>query len=172
MASLVGFVIHFLCVFLSPYEIFKLWILLSLLPDTSKTKHVYGTYSIHIVFIKWDASLLIGVSIQVDGASLVAQMVKNCLKYRRPRWDPWFRKTPWRREWLLTVFLSGEFQGQRSVVGYSPWACKDSDMTEWLTHTHTHPSRCLNDTSIISCFLIEDIEIICQKTFNWFFWVI
>ena len=77
MASLVGFVIDFLCVFLSPYEIFKLWILLFLLPDTSKTKHVDGTYSIHIVFIKWDASLLMGVSVQVDGASLVAQMVKN-----------------------------------------------------------------------------------------------
>ena len=23
-------------------------------------------------------------------------------------------------------------QGQRSLVGYSPWGCKESDMTEWL----------------------------------------
>ena len=22
-------------------------------------------------------------------------------------------------------------------MGYSPWGCKESDMTEWLTHTHT-----------------------------------
>ena len=29
--------------------------------------------------------------------------------------------------------------GQRSLVGYSPWGCKESDMTEQLsTHTHTH----------------------------------
>ena len=29
---------------------------------------------------------------------------------------------PWRREWLPTpVFLPGEFHGQRSLVGYSPW---------------------------------------------------
>ena len=26
--------------------------------------------------------------------------------------------------------------GQRSLAGYSPWGCKQSDMTEWLKHTH------------------------------------
>ena len=31
------------------------------------------------------------------------------------------------------VFLPGEFHGQRRLVGYSPWNCKESDMTEWLT---------------------------------------
>ena len=31
------------------------------------------------------------------------------------------------------VFLPGEFHGQRSLVGYSPWDCKESDMTEGLT---------------------------------------
>ena len=32
---------------------------------------------------------------------------------------------PWRRKWQLTpVFLSGEFHGQRSLVGYSPWGRK------------------------------------------------
>ena len=32
------------------------------------------------------------------------------------------RKIPWRREWLPTpVFLPGEFHGQRSLEGYSPW---------------------------------------------------
>ena len=28
------------------------------------------------------------------------------------------------------VFLPGEFHGQRSLVSYSPWGCKESDMTE------------------------------------------
>ena len=32
-------------------------------------------------------------------------------------------------------FLSGEFHGQRSLMGYSPWGRKESDMLEWLTHT-------------------------------------
>ena len=27
------------------------------------------------------------------------------------------------------VFLPGKFHGQRSLAGYSPWACKESDMT-------------------------------------------
>ena len=26
------------------------------------------------------------------------------------------------------VFLPGEFHGQRSLVGYSPWGCKESDV--------------------------------------------
>ena len=27
------------------------------------------------------------------------------------------------------VFLPGKFHGERSLVGYSPWGCKESDMT-------------------------------------------
>ena len=39
--------------------------------------------------------------------------------------------TPWRREWLhLPVFLPGEFHGQRSLLGYSPWDHKESNTTE------------------------------------------
>ena len=45
--------------------------------------------------------------------------------------DPWVRKIPWRRTWQPTpVFLPGESHGQRSLVNYSPWGCKESDMTE------------------------------------------
>ena len=47
---------------------------------------------------------------------------KISLHCRRPRFDPWIRKFPWRRAWQpAPVFLPGEFQGQRSLVGYSPW---------------------------------------------------
>ena len=31
------------------------------------------------------------------------------------------------------VFLPGEFHGQRSLVGYSSWGHKESDMTERLS---------------------------------------
>ena len=38
-----------------------------------------------------------------------------------------------------SVFLPGEFHGQRSLAGYSPWAHKVLDTTERAhTHTHTH----------------------------------
>ena len=43
----------------------------------------------------------------------------------------WVRRIRWRRRWQPTpVFLPEEFHGQRSLVGYSPWGCEDSDMTE------------------------------------------
>ena len=45
--------------------------------------------------------------------------------------DPWVRKIPWRRRWQPTpVFLPGKSHGQRSLVGYSPWGCKESNTTE------------------------------------------
>ena len=28
------------------------------------------------------------------------------------------------------IFLPGKFHGQRSLVGYSPWDCKESETTE------------------------------------------
>ena len=49
----------------------------------------------------------------------------------RPGFDSWVRKFAWRRERLPTpVFLLGEVHGRRSLVGYSPWGCKESDTTE------------------------------------------
>ena len=66
-------------------------------------------------------------------ASLVAQTVKDCLQCRRPGFYPWVGKIPWRREQLPTpVLLPGEFHGQRRLVGYSLWGCKESDTTERL----------------------------------------
>ena len=47
------------------------------------------------------------------------------LKYKH------FGKIPCRREWQPTaVFLPGEFHGQRSLAGYSPWYHKESDTTD------------------------------------------
>ena len=57
-----------------------------------------------------------------------------CLQCRRLGFDPWVGKIPWRRAWQPTpVFLHGEFHGQRSLPGYSPWGHKVSNTTEWLT---------------------------------------
>ena len=37
----------------------------------------------------------------------------------------------WRKKWRPTaVFLPGKSHGQRSLAGYSPWVCKESDTTE------------------------------------------
>ena len=56
----------------------------------------------------------------------------------RCEFNPWIRKTPWRRKWQPTpVFLSGISHGQKCLVDYSPCAPKESVMAEH-THTHTH----------------------------------
>ena len=42
----------------------------------------------------------------------------------------------WRRQWQPTlVLLPGKSHGQRSLVGCSPWGCKESNKTERL-HFH------------------------------------
>ena len=55
---------------------------------------------------------------------------------RGPRFDSWVRKVPWRRKWQSTpALLPGKSHGRRSLIGYSPWGCKDLGMTERL-HLH------------------------------------
>ena len=54
---------------------------------------------------------------------------------KRPRFDPWVGKIPWRRTWQpIPVFLPGKSHAQRSLVGYSPWGHKESDRTEATQH--------------------------------------
>ena len=49
------------------------------------------------------------------------------------RFHLWAGKIPWRRKWKPTpAFWSEKSHEQRSLVGYSSWGCKESDMTEWL----------------------------------------
>ena len=48
---------------------------------------------------------------------------------------PWVGKILWRRKWQPTpAFMPGIFHGRRSLAGYSPWGCKEPDVTE---HVHT-----------------------------------
>ena len=79
-------------------------------------------------------------------------MVQNAedMQCRRPVSNPRVRKIPWRREWLPTpVFLPGEFHGQRSLEGYSPWGHKESDATNRLTFfTFTYVSKFVKTVSI------------------------
>ena len=50
------------------------------------------------------------------------------------RFDPCVEKIPWRRKWQSNpVVLPGKSHGQRNLVGYSPWGCKESDTTERVT---------------------------------------
>ena len=60
---------------------------------------------------------------------MIAQLVKTHLQCRRPAFDPWVGKMPWRKERLpAPVFWLGEFHGL-----YSSWSPKELDVTERLS---------------------------------------
>ena len=62
-----------------------------------------------------------------------------CLQCRRPRFNPWVRKIPWRREWQpIPVLLPGKSHGLRSLVGCSPQGHKELDTTEKLHMFHIY----------------------------------
>ena len=68
----------------------------------------------------------IGYPFQYSWASLVAQLVKNLPEMWKTWACPSVGKIPWRMEWLpIPVFWPEEFRGL-----YSPWGCKELDMTE------------------------------------------
>ena len=59
----------------------------------------------------------------------------QCRRQKRREPDPWDRKIPWRRKWQPTPpFFPGESHGQRSLTGYNPQGCKDSDTNEATEH--------------------------------------
>ena len=59
---------------------------------------------------------------------------------RRCRFDSWVGKIPWSRKQPIPVFLSGKFQRQRSLAGYSLWGWKESDTAEY-SGTHACISK-------------------------------
>ena len=74
---------------------------------------------------------------------------------------------PWRRKWLPTpIFWSRESHGQRSLAGYSPWCCKELDMTEQLIlHYFTSTLRRGWVFAMISAFCWQNSVSLCRVSF-------
>ena len=71
---------------------------------------------------------LVGIPGGAVVKNLPASAGERC---KRCEFDPWVGKIPQRRKWQPTsVFLPGKSHGQRSLVGCSPWGCKELDTTE------------------------------------------
>ena len=94
---------------------------------------------VRVLFVKQGAKYLSAYHL---GASYVVQWVKNppasagdardlALIPRSGRSSGGGNGNP--------VFLPEKFRGQRSLAGYSPWGCKESDTVEQLS-THIHLS--------------------------------
>ena len=77
---------------------------------------------------------LFGFTYWLLGACLVAQLVESACSAGDLASITGSGRFPWRRKQQPTpVSLSGEFPRQWSLVGYSSWGHKESDMSEWLT---------------------------------------
>ena len=56
--------------------------------------------------------------------------------------ETWVEEIPLRRQQQLTsVFLPGKSHGQKGLVGYSPWGCKELDILS--THTPLTLANCM-----------------------------
>ena len=74
---------------------------------------------------------LLYISFGYPGGCNGKELTCQCKKCKRCKFDLWVMKIPWRRKWQPTpVFLPGESHGQRSLMGNSPWGCKELDTTE------------------------------------------
>ena len=64
------------------------------------------------------------------GGTVVKNPPANTEDARDTSSIPGWGKSPWSRKGQSTaVFLPGDFHGQRSLVGYSPWSCKELKTT-------------------------------------------
>ena len=72
-------------------------------------------------------------------ASLVAQTVENLPAMQETQVQFLNQEDPLEKEMASTpVFWPGEFHGQRSLAGYSPWGHKEWDKTEQLMLSLTY----------------------------------
>ena len=78
------------------------------------------------IFIYYSIGFSWGFPGGVSGKKKKKKSPCQCRRCKRCKFDPWVRKTPWSRKWYPTpLFLPGKFHGQRNLVGYSPWRCKE-----------------------------------------------
>ena len=90
---------------------------------------------------------------------------------KRPGFDAWFGKIPWRREWLMTlVFLPGESHGQRSLASYSSQSHRVGH--DWSNLAHMYERHWVNilcntiyKNSILILLFLADIFLSPSLTF-------
>ena len=56
--------------------------------------------------------------------------------------------------------------GQQSLVGYSPWGCKESDTTEQLSTAHAEPDTVLDIVSAGIDSLVQELLLSCSDSFR------
>ena len=82
-----------------------------------------------LIFLFW--AFLIGLPWLLRWESI-------CLQCGRPRFEPCVMKIPWRRKWQPSpVFIPRTSHGPRSLVGYSPWGCSLTQLSDFSSPSST-----------------------------------
>ena len=84
---------------------------------------------------------------------MVKESAGQCRRCRTCGFDPCVRKISWRRKCQPTpVSLPGKCHRERSLVGYSPWGCKKSDMIE---HAHIIAGKIVGPKRLVTSQCLE-----------------
>ena len=114
--------------------------------DRTQVSHIAGRYftlwatrETHHALASWTAALS-NVDIRAFlGGSAGKEPACQCRRHKRPPVQSLGQEDTLRRKWqLVPICLPGKFHGKRSLVGYSPWGCKESDTTEHTNVDITH----------------------------------
>ena len=137
-----------------------------------------------LVFILEDlfVSIYINTYLYVDSGLPRGHSGKDsacqCRRSKRPGFNPWLGKTPWRRKWQPTpVFLPGKSHGPEKLGGLQS---RGSQSQKQLSaHTHTHIQCCQQSNKadkIIPIFQMKEEKtesarclLFCSRSHHW--WV-
>ena len=102
----------------------------------------YWTTREALIIFKEEGRVIIASTSQGVGLPWRLRRWRICLQCKRPGFDPWVRKIPWRRPWQPTpVFLPGESSWTEEPGGLQPmrsqrvrldWAAQLSSAHRWL----------------------------------------
>ena len=113
--------------------------------------------------MRWKLASIMCLLWSFPSGAVIKNPPTNAGRRKRCRFNPWVGNIPCRRTWQPTpVFLPRKSHGQRSLVGYSPLGCKESDTTEWLSaHMHLLCAGCLLKTALCAKYNSHCIDAVC-----------
>ena len=103
------------------------------MPPGFNVLYIPTAFSIYLIFWGGDKNCLLIPGMSLGGLPRWLsgkESACQCRRCKKHGFNPWVGKVPWKRAWQPTlIFLPGESCGQRSLVGYGPRRCQESDTT-------------------------------------------
>ena len=96
------------------------------------TLNVYLVSAFSLLSVSWIFTQTKGTGLRgFPGSPSGKESACQCRRHKRHKFYPCIGRIPWRRKWHPPLgFLPWKFHGQRSLMGYRPWGCEESNVTE------------------------------------------